>query len=388
MFSVTSLTNCIPESAGTVTISFSRHNAIGNYATIEIAISGAPVDTSGTNQAKEGVDFLLNGVHQVIFEPNSIIAEFTIPIIQDTDIEYDEEFYVDIVEPAAGINGGRSRTIVTIKNDDAYIQVENPDITIPESVGHFKLLLHRGPFMDIPGYLDNDVTIVVSTNSFEGDTAIAGYDTVGDFESSSKTVTFYGRTRDFSKTSSVTIIDDDVIEEDETFTISLSGNVNIAPESRLVKVTILDDDGRFALDVPREVVENQGQLEFTVTRSGLKGSAHVVVRVIGGSAREGLDFNGDTYDLVFLPGENVKTGTITLIDDNVPEENKMFRIELVEADGEIDENHRDVTVTIIDDDVTTFGFEHTAYAVGESCQTLKVTVVKQGIGHDKTTLRK
>ena len=82
---------------------------------------------------------------------------------------------------------------------------------------------------------------VISTNSYDTDSAVAG----DDFEPLSKTVTFHGS--DYIQTCDVTIRNDNVMEGAETFTISLSGSDNITPESRLVKVTIRDDDGKGCL---------------------------------------------------------------------------------------------------------------------------------------------
>ncbi len=99
-----------------------KHN---NYSAChllsEISITGIPPGTTDLSKATEGVDFLLNGIHQVVFDGNSIVAEFTIPIIPDPDVEHDEEFYVDIVQPEEEINGGRSRTTVIILNDDGLL---------------------------------------------------------------------------------------------------------------------------------------------------------------------------------------------------------------------------------------------------------------------------
>ena len=100
----------------------------------EISITGVTPGTSDLSKATEGVDFLKNGTHQVVFERNFVVAEFTIPIISDQDVENDEEFYVDIVHPEEAINSGRSRTTVIILNDDGLLH----NMTLANTVREYR----------------------------------------------------------------------------------------------------------------------------------------------------------------------------------------------------------------------------------------------------------
>ncbi len=77
---------------------------------------------------------------------------------------------------------------------------------------------------------------------------------------------------------------------------------------------------------------------------------NAVVKATGLTALENVDFRKYSAELLFLPGVSSVTEKIEIIDDNTLEEDEEFLIELVEADGEIDDNNRDIIVTITDDD--------------------------------------
>ncbi len=72
----------------------------------------------GTAFATDGIDFNLEGEHEVIFQEGETTAEITIPINDDPLIELNEEFYVEITKADSEINNGRKVTKVVILNDD------------------------------------------------------------------------------------------------------------------------------------------------------------------------------------------------------------------------------------------------------------------------------
>ncbi len=85
-----------------------------------VKISGAPDSEPnvGTVFATVGVDFGMEGEYEVIFEEGKTTADITIPINDDSLIELNEEFYVEITEGDSEINQGRKITEVVILNND------------------------------------------------------------------------------------------------------------------------------------------------------------------------------------------------------------------------------------------------------------------------------
>ena len=83
-------------------------------------ITGAPDSEPnvGTVFATVGVDFGMDGEYEVLFEEGKTTADITIPINDDSLIELNEEFYVEITEGDSEINQGRKITEVVILNND------------------------------------------------------------------------------------------------------------------------------------------------------------------------------------------------------------------------------------------------------------------------------
>ena len=76
----------------------------------------------------------------------------------------------------------------------------------------------------------------------------------------------------------------------------------------------------------------------------------LVVTAYGDSAISGTDFQAFTAAVTFGYGIASVTDTIDIIDDDAREPSETFRIVIIEADGEIDEDNNEVTVTINDND--------------------------------------
>ena len=192
------------------------------------------------------------------------------------------------------------------KEDDGVTRVffDPCHYTVMENVGTFSLTVTREGRS-----LQN--TLSVDFNTEDG-TANGG----SDYESTEGTLFFQPGEKD--KQFPVTIIDDDIFEEDEHFYVRLS-NLRIGncegkldgfstdTMSKLVTpsiatVMILDDDhpGIFHFD-QREltVTENVGELIIKCIRSsGARGCVAVPFRTVDGTAKAGKDFevfNGELY---------------------------------------------------------------------------------------------
>ena len=81
--------------------------------------------------------------------------------------------------------------------------------------------------------------MATNSDSANGATATAG----DDFGVVTKTVTFLGTSRDAVKTCPVQIINDDVVEGEEKFFVTISNN-NVQIDPSRSNITIADDDGK------------------------------------------------------------------------------------------------------------------------------------------------
>ena len=133
----------------------------------------------------------------------------------------------------------------------------------------------------------------------------------------------------------------------EHFRFNLSSPTNATLAKASAAITIVDNDTALAVgEQPglyvRNVVvdEKAGSATFVVLLGGPKGVASdsevtVNYAVTGGSATAGSDFNGNfdplSGQLVFAPGEVVKTVTVAIIDDAVAEPGERFTLKLSNA---------------------------------------------------------
>ena len=194
-----------------------------------------------------------------------------------------------------------------------------------------------------------------------GETAVPG----ADYTAATGTVAI--QAGDTSGTFTVQTTDDVLVEESEAFLVHLdevtkgSGTPpERVPFGTYFATGIITDndiapDGVTITATPRRVNENNGPTDITVTVS-LDGTSRfttdtpVTLRFIGRTATRDEDFTADNVDIVIPAGESsvTTTVTITLIDDNLLEENETIRISAVPTDL-ADSDH--ATIVILDDDL-------------------------------------
>ena len=183
-----------------------------------------------------------------------------------------------------------------------------------------------------------------------GVTATAG----ADYTESSGTVTFPPRAT--SRTVPVPILEDDLDEEAETFTVTLSKPPNADLADGEATGTITDNDAEPALtlsDPPSAATEGvDANLVFTVTLAPASGRAVTVdYATRNGTAGAPGDSTAPAANasLTFAPGETSKTITVPIVNDALDESEETFTVHLsgeqgaTVADGE-------ATGTIVDDD--------------------------------------
>jgi Ca2+-binding RTX toxin-like protein len=142
----------------------------------------------------------------------------------------------------------------------------------------------------------------------------------------------------------VPILDDTLIEGNETFALDLSnpsGGASIGTARGLG--TIVDDDARFdiATDDTLLAEGDSGPTDytFTVTRSGDTSTSHAVRWAVTGDGTPGAfanaaDFVGGALAsgrLVFAGGQTTRTITVQVAGDTVPESREGFAVRLFDA---------------------------------------------------------
>ena len=194
-----------------------------------------------------------------------------------------------------------------------------------------------------------EVTVAWATTA---ETATAG----ADYTESRGTVRFPpGSLR---QTLTVPILDDDLDEANETFTVTLSAPEHASlgeGEATEATGTIADDDESPALTLspaaPR-AAESAGSVAFTVTLGA--GSAREVTvsyATSDGTATAGADYTAGSGTLTFRPDEALtQTISVPILPDDLDEADETFTLALSDPVNASAADDASATVTITDDD--------------------------------------
>ena len=200
-----------------------------------------------------------------------------------------------------------------------------------------------------------EVTVSYETSGApDGGTAIEGTD----YSRARGTLRIPANTR--MGTISVSLRDDSLNEDNETFTLTLTGATNATLSSTPSRITatgtIRDDDQ----DLPvlsiegGRAIEGQGAtVTFTVTlapESGREVSVNWATR--GGSAAQDEDYEGESGTLTFSAGDTSQTISVTVTDDTLDEAvEEQFTVQLSSPrNATLSPDASSATGTIVDDD--------------------------------------
>jgi len=214
----------VSESAGKAEVML----ALNAKSTKEITLKYYTID--GT--ANQGADYDSIGMKSIVFKPGETSKVISINIINDNEYETDEYFFL----AAGGLRNaslGIDRTRIVIKNDDQFI----PVLQIPERLffdeGTASPVVARVP-VRLSGPAQVPVRFRWSTVQW---TARAGEDFTA---VNNQLVTFSpGETE---KMLEINLMNDNIFEMDDQFTIGLSDIENATATGTSTKIVILNDD--------------------------------------------------------------------------------------------------------------------------------------------------
>jgi uncharacterized delta-60 repeat protein len=305
------------ESNSVATITVYRTNGLNNFVTVQYATS------DGT--AKAPVDYTPKS-GTLIFNPGQTSATFTVSIVNDTAVEFEETVNLRLFNPSTNAVLGLSNAVLVITdNDNGYgsLGFTTNNYFVSESSGVVTVAVRRTS--GTLGTVKVNFTVFSDTN----DLATPG----ADYVITNGVLTF--EQNEILQTFTVKIIPDGVVEGNETFTVLLTnatGGANIGFQNS-AKVTIVDDDfyGSLSLTAPTYFVnERATNLVVTVQRTGGVADTVSVDYIVGtnGTAVNGEDYIATNGTLVFGPGETVKTFLVPIINDSLLEFNETFPIYL------------------------------------------------------------
>ncbi len=303
-----------------VTFTVSRTGVTTGTVTINYAVTG-----TGPNPVN-AADFggtLPSG--QVTIPDGDISTVLTIPVSRDAMVEPDEELTVTLSSPTNDYILTTATALTSITNDDTTV------VTL------------SGGGTDTESNTTRTLTATLS-NPVQGGFSI-GYGTaagtagVADYTDSSGTLTFAG-TAGETKTFNVTIINDSIVEPDETITASLGAITGTALTASITTagspqtLTILDNDTVRLTLVPLNADQNEGSgagttaFTFQATlSSAIQGGATATYSTADGTAMAGSDYTAASGSLTFT-GIQGETATITVLvnRDDINEADETFQI--------------------------------------------------------------
>ena len=310
----------------------------------------------------------------VYFGSGVMSRTFTVPILNDTIVDPDEAFQVEVelIDGPGASLGAQSVATVSIADNDVAgtLKFGAAVYSVAETSPVATITVTR------TGGTASGVTVDYAASN---GTAVAS----GDYSPTSGTLTFGAG--EMSQTFTVPIVNDTLDEPNETINLALSnpdGGGSLAAPSAAT-LTVVDNDiaGAIKLGAAAYSVSESGPVAtITVTRSGGTASGVTVDYATGGgSAAAGSDYTTTSGTLNFGAGQLSQVITVPILDDDIGENNETFVTSLsVPTGGATLAVPSAATVTILENEAV-LQFAAASYAVVEGAPTALITVKRTGL---------
>lgn len=289
------------------------------------------------------------------FAANETSKTITINVQGDTAIEADEQFTVTLSGAPSGTQIAPASAVSTIQSDEVALSISAVDSSKPEGDSG------TTPFT----FLITRTGGVLGTDSVNYSVAGAGANpaNASDFGSAfpSGTVTF--SPGESTKTLTIPVTGDALVEPTESFSVTLS---NASGQAQITTVvaqgTIANDDSSLSIAVESSSLPegNAGTttFSFTITRSGNSAAAATVNYALTGagiSPADAADFAGSlpSGQIAFAANETSKTLAINVSSDTAVEADERFVVTLSGASGNTTIATASASATITNDDSST-----------------------------------
>ena len=319
-----SVADVTAEEGGGLTFTVALDPVSGRTVEVDWATS---VETD--DNATSDTDFTATS-STLTFMPGDERKTFTVMTIEDTTEEPDETFTVTLSSASnATISATDATATGTITDDDAV--VTTPTLDIADAEGNEAAGVAFTVTLSAPS--TQAVTATWTASIGGGDTAVAA--DLGATKTGPVTVAMNATTTTFT----VPVADDATDEDDETFTVTLSGvSTNALLGAATAKGTIKDNDDLPSLQMGDGGTDEDGVQAVVMAVTPASGREVMVtwtVSIESGNTTEPADFT----DL------SAATGTVT-----IPAGRTSYTFSLVGvvADDSLDENDETYTVTLSD----------------------------------------
>ncbi|MBI5387363.1 MAG: trypsin-like serine protease [Verrucomicrobia bacterium] len=311
----------------------------------------------------------------LVFGPTVTTQTLQVPITDDTLIEALETVEFILSNPTGGATiggpGVTNRAVLQIQDNDVGFSFTVTSYSISETNPIATVTVERRGATNVPAAV---------TASAGSGTAIVGLDFVG-----TNTVLNF-LPGEFSKPFSVRILDDTLVEGDESVALSLLGAANLGPIPS-AQLIILDNDSAVSFTNAVYTVTEPTLLIFpffasnypvTVVRYGdLSTQATVDYAASDGTGHVNTNYLASAGTIVFLPGESNTTFFVPLLDNLIAEGDVTVNLALLNPSG-TQLGTQPTAVLVIQDNDRAIGFSATNYTVGSLSTNATITVVRKG----------
>jgi hypothetical protein len=366
-------TYTVSETGGSLLVSVSRSAGSSGAVSVNYATANGTAIAGQDYTMASGVLNWANG--------ETGAKTFSIPLTNDSLFENNETFSVALTNPTNGLTLGPNSTAnVTVTSDDPQplpgsVALAQATYTVSEESGSLVVSVSR------TGGASGAASVNYATAN---GSATAGQD----YTNTTGTLN-WADGEGGSKTFSIPLTSDLLVESNETFTVALSGPTGGmtlgSPAS--ATVTLTSDDVPAAPGVVQlaqaaySVSEVAGSLVVSVTRTGgSAGAASVAYATANGSAIAGQDYTATNGTLTWADGDSSpKTFSIPLTNDAFYEGNEALTVTLSNATGASLGSPVTSTITLTSEDAPpTISFTAATLQVLESIGQAVVTVVRSG----------
>jgi urease beta subunit len=361
----------VDEDDGSVTITLRREEGSEGEATATISTEDITA-LAGSDYTDTDYTFTWN-------DGESGDKSITIPIIDDSIEENQEEFRVKIDSTTGASMGDIPQSLVAITDNDTptnpgEITFASTEYEVNEDNGTVTITVQR------TGGSDGAATATISTEDI---TALAG----SDYTDIDYTFT-WNDGESGEKSFDIAILDDTVYEGNEKFQVTLDSTTGAAKgDITRSEVTIVDnesqpeDHGKFIITPASQEIDEDvdpAYAYYTVSReNGSDGAVSVSYKTKDGTTEEGKDYVKTTGTLYWEDGDtSSKTIQVPIINDNFAEDLEYFDVKLHSPTGGATIKYGEAKVHIRDDDDQpgTISLEDATYTVDEDAGTVTVTL--------------
>ena len=324
----------IAEAAGASTVTATLSNPSSQQVTVTLAATGTA--------AGGGTDYTLAS-NTITIAAGQTTGTTTVTAVQDNIDELDETIILDIDQVTNGTENGTQQKTITITDDDdtptVQLSLVNAVMREDADVSTLRATINRASSRDVT------VNLAISGTASGGGV---------DYTISSTTITIPAG--QLSAVVTVTSVDDNIDEPDETIIADIDQVTNaVEVGNQQETITITDNDPPLVtLSVNNtSIAEDGGVSVATATLSNPSNQNNLGVTITlaasGTAAVGGADYNMSSTQIFIPSGQTTGSITITAIADNLVELDETVILDIDQIANGIEDGVQRETITIINE---------------------------------------